>query len=203
MTKLVLSLLLGWLFVPMFSRAHPPNAQYAIPSHEVTPTTQLWLTRLFIVERGMDRRWKDRREHTLLAYIVRERYLIRKKKNPDETFVDSIRAYSRGLQPDRTVLTQKMLWVRALQVPKTHLEGHHEIFDSAEQPEFWPENLDWTRHARFYGRAWISAGRWLHNRAGHPCPGALHWGMPGVDPTPRGMHILKCSKQFRNNIYGR
>lgn len=202
MIKTTAAVLLS-LFCVEMAYAHPPNKHYMIPAHEVTPETQLWLTRMFILERGLDRKWRVRREHALLAFIGRARYLLRKKLNPEETFVDTIRQYSKGLQKSRDNLTQKMMWVRALKPPKTHMEGKEEVFDSAEEPEFWPENLSWARHAPAYGRTWINAGKWLHNRVGNPCPGALHWGMPGVDPVPKGMRILRCSKTFNNDVYGR
>lgn len=201
MTKILYTLMALCLCATV-AYAHPPSHRgYIIPKDQVTQETQLWLTRLFVLESGWDKRWKDRREHSLLAYIVRERYNIRVKADTSETFVKSLRQYSRGLREDRKTWTPKMMWVLALKAPVTHVEGKNEIVDSMEEPEYWPENLRWARYKRFYARTWINAGKWLHGRVGHPCPGAMHWG--NEDDIPGGKMVrLKCSSKFRNIIYG-
>lgn len=179
-------------------------AGWAVPREEWTPEAQLWLSRAVTAEAGWNRRWSHQREQILLAYILVDRFLIRKALNPDETFVDTIRAYCRGMRKNRKRLSERMLWIHSLEAPETHMGGGHQVVDyPIPQPEgFYGARWE-GKHDRYWARTYVAMGKWAHGWYGHPCPRAKHWGHPRRDPVPTGHKLLACSKRFRNNIYGR
>ena len=198
-------LLLSGASIVNTATAHAPSFRgWAIPEEQWTPETQLWLTKAVTAEVGWNRRWKHTSEQVLLAFILRTRYYLRKVNNPDETFIQTIRAYCRGLRTKRKFLSARMFWINDLRRPISHLgEDNKEVIDyPIERPEGF-YGASWEKHQKYYGRAWVAMGRWAHGGYGHPCPKATHWGGRGIDPVPTGHKELKCSKRFRNAIYGR
>ncbi len=179
-------------------------AGWVLPQEEWTPEAQLWLSRAVTAEAGWNRRWRNQSEQILLAYILVDRFLIRKAMNPDETFVDTIRAYCRGMGKKRKRLSQRMMWLRGIQAPPTHMEGGHLVVDYPIDKPPHLYGVRWEgKYDRYWGRTWVTMAKWAHGWYGHPCPRARHWGHPRRDPVPKGHRLLSCSKRFRNNIYGR
>ena len=175
-----------------------PTRTALLPATEWTTEAHTWLSRAVTAEVGLPETTRDEEEQILLAYILLDRYNVRKARNPKEHFVDTVRAYRNGMKKHKKVHTPRMLWLRNL--PGVAV-ANGEVVYPLQKPKHWPKTASWSAAQKVYGKTWVTMDKWAKGELSNPCPGAKHWGSV-TDPRIKGMRRLKCSRLYKNVIYG-
>lgn len=147
----------------------PGNAQWYDESDV------LWLARAMVAEGG----WKTR-DHAAIGYVLVRKWERVSDRNPDVRLETIIRRYCSGLEADDR-RTDRLRWVYRLDY-------------GLLEPEYWPDNISWSKYAKRWQATLRLATAVLRNQTADPCKRlATDFGGAMDEPSER-LQRIDCGK---------